>query len=461
MVVFFSGVVVAGIGMALNPDGFDKFFSVAEQIPPSTSSLSYYWDVNAYAELVLNPQCSAFYPLWPALIRAMAHPQNIHEAAYMMGWVSRLLWIISLPLTILVFRQGLNHHRVAFICVLLYSLSPFSIFRVIGYTESLFAILSLGLIYVCGLVSDRNPTVLGNTILVKTMFGGAIGILGCLISLTRPTLVQIIGASVATLITLWLVSYGKNLQSLASDSSRPRAIAYIKTTSMDFVHQHRSSLFISFCLIGGAIIGYSIYGYFCLHHSGDFFGPFNQQKAWNKSFGFRPWLLFTSKSPLQDLLGLYFPGLLWLIAIGNLLEGAQVYTMPRLDWGKISCLLQAYPPLWVLYQSWHHYRDRQNQLAITKHDSPDGGGQPRSFRFMESYIFWFSLYFSFAHSAIVLLTQDRLVSLGRYIFGQPFIFLALGYLFIDLRHYLKPQQRTFLCLHIDGMFYGFINRTMG
>jgi hypothetical protein len=220
---------------------------------------------------------------------------------------------------------------------------------------------------------------------------------------------------------------------------------------MDFILQHRSSLFISFCLIVGAIVGYSIYGYFCWNHSGDFFGPFNQQKAWNKSFGFRPWLLLTSKSPLQDLLGLYFPVLLWFIAIGNLLDWVQVYKMPRLDWGKVSCLLQAYPPLWLVYQSWHHYRDRQNQLVKSTNNYTQGKGEPRrSFMFMESYIFWFSLYFSCAHSAIVFLTQDRLVSLGRYIFGQPFIFLALGYLFIDLKHYLKPQQRSFYLYTLMG-----------
>ena len=56
---------------------------------------------------------------------------------------------------------------------------------------------------------------------------------------------------------------------------------------------------------------------------------------------------------------------------------------------------------------------------------------------IESYTFWFALYFACSHSAIVFLTQDRLVSLGRYIFGQPFVFLALGYLLTDFKYAIK------------------------
>ena len=50
----------------------------------------------------------------------------------------------------------------------------------------------------------------------------------------------------------------------------------------------------------------------------------------------------------------------------------------------------------------------------------------------QNYLFWFSVYFALSHSAIAFLTQDRLVSLGRYVFALPFIFLALGYVLRSL-----------------------------
>jgi len=52
-----------------------------------------------------------------------------------------------------------------------------------------------------------------------------------------------------------------------------------------------------------------------------------------------------------------------------------------------------------------------------------------------------------SHGAIVWLTQDRLVSLGRYIFAQPFIFLALGYVY----PHLNPQHQRFLWPTLLGL----------
>jgi hypothetical protein len=46
----------------------------------------------------------------------------------------------------------------------------------------------------------------------------------------------------------------------------------------------------------------------------------------------------------------------------------------------------------------------------------------------KNYLFWFCVYFPVFHSVLIFFTRDRLYSLGRYIFGVPFFFVALGYL---------------------------------
>ena len=143
MIVLGSFWGMAALGMALNPQSFWKFFTLPTQLPSTTSSLSYYWDIQAYAELALTPQCSAFYPLWPALIRWGLHPTSVTEAARDFLWVATGLSVATVPLTLILFRKAFQNDRFALVISLLYHLSPLAIFRVIGYTEGLFRIVDL------------------------------------------------------------------------------------------------------------------------------------------------------------------------------------------------------------------------------------------------------------------------------------------------------------------------------
>ncbi|MBR8838917.1 MAG: DUF2079 domain-containing protein [Stigonema ocellatum SAG 48.90 = DSM 106950] len=78
-------------------EAFHKFFSSSRlfQEIPQQRSRSYYWDVELYANKALNPNCDAFYPLWPSIIRTFFHPQTIDQAAHYFLIVATALFFIS------------------------------------------------------------------------------------------------------------------------------------------------------------------------------------------------------------------------------------------------------------------------------------------------------------------------------------------------------------------------------
>jgi hypothetical protein len=436
--------------MVFNPQSFWKFFTIPTQLIPSTSSLSYYWDIQAYAELALQPQCSAFYPLWPTLIHWGFQPTSITEAARDFLWVATGLSVVTVPLSLILFRKAFQDDRLALGITLLYHLSPLAIFRVIGYTESLFSVLAILLLLLLQSLSrpSSRSSPLSDGLAILNITG--VGLLAAILGLMRPTLPQMIGASLATLITLGgIQGLTPNDRSVedpdeTKDPEEPKAVEdtapwqtlWAKLRS--FQQQYPYVLPVSLALILGTIVGYSVYGGFCWQTTGDFFGPFSQQSLWNKRVGIRPWLLFTSRSPLVDLWGLYLPPLLWLIALGQVGQAVGVMSLVPLRGGLGSWLLALYPPLWLFVQSW------QRSLGLSWRSPQPSLPVPP---WAAHYDLWFAVYFALAHGAIVWLTQDRLVSLGRYIFGQPFIFLALGYLY----PHLGRQHQRFLWPMLLGL----------
>lgn len=412
-IVWLSFGGITALGMVLNPDSFWKFFTSPLTLPESSTSLSYYWDIQAYGELALDPQCSAFYPLWPMLIRWGFHPSTIVEAARSFLGVATILSFVGVPLLLKLFRQGFQNDRLALEMALLYSLSPLAIFRVIGYTESLFGVLGILLLLLLSPDSSRSSRWI-------PLWGGG---LAALLALLRPTLPQMLGSSVATLITLGIVDQidRGGLDEAPEEQALPFSW---RATYQLFQQRYPLALPLTLTLIIGTIAGYSLYGWFCWQTTGDFFGAFSQQHLWNKSLDFRPWLLFTSRSPIVDLWGLYLPALLWIVAVGQVGQTLGYLSLPPLRGGVAGWLLATYPPLWILIQTWNR--------PVESRSSPVLPLPP----WAKMYGFWFALYFSASHAAIVGLTQDRLVSLGRYIFAQPFVFYALGCLYphLDRRH---------------------------
>lgn len=408
-------VICAAIGMLINSPAFYKLFSLPSEIPVFAGrSRSYYWDISAYTAMALHGTCTAFYPLWSLLIRVLFHPQTAIEAARGFQISAIALFFGSLPLVVRVFQTSIQDRVLAFLMALAYVLSPLAIFRVIGYTEGLFGVLSLGFLWALSWNPKRRPWIQMILLCAVT----------ALMSLTRPILAQMIGASVAAIATIfgfeWLklspMSGQAFLRSWWDKYARISTIAVLTSIS--------------------AFAGYSIYGVFCLRSRGNFFAPFQDQSLWKKSIGFRPDLLLFPKSPWVDLLALYLPLLILVIGL------AVVYAnLNRAEWfvprSPLWLILFAYPPLFILIY-WVAAR-RNPPTPIPK--------TAIGLALSENYLFWFCVYFALAHSVIAFLTQDRLVSLGRYVFALPFVFLAIGVLL----ECFPSQKRYSLLLGLSGV----------
>ncbi len=421
LVIGSAFVLCAALGMLLNPNAFHKFFSPVQLVPdpfPPSRSISYYWDVRSYAEMVLTNRCLAFYPLWPLLGRILFNPQSIDQAAHSLLTLATVISLASIPLFAWGFIKTLKNQYLAFLAFLAFSLNPMAIFRVIGYTESLFSTLSIILILLC-----LRPTRLNETVKLALVFAVTF-----LMSLSRPILIPVLFSSVAALGTICLFEVVK-LETREGRNFLSQMIQYAQEIR----------LAITLCI--SALLGYSAYGIFCWQTRGDFFAPFRDQSLWKTKLGLHLELLLFPKSPLIDLLGLYFPILILVISL--VLVYFKIKKEAPLVWVPQSPLWNAlylYPPLLTLSYIGNYFRLKQKSVGdkpfLTRINTSDVAETLSS-----NYIFWFCVYFSVAHSAVIFFTRDRLVSLGRYIFGVPFFFIALGYLCCCI-----PGKKTYQAL---------------
>jgi hypothetical protein len=395
-------ILCAAVGMLICPEAFHKFFFTSQLGPEVYQrSQSYYWDVKLYAYKALNPNCDAFYPLWPFIIRTLFHPQTIEQAAHEFLSVATTLFFLSTCLLFWVFKTGLGSLYLSFLLVLAYTVNPMAIFRVIGYTESLFATLSTIFIWICLPQAKLNEK-------LKLVFIFAITFL---MALTRPVLIQILFSSIAALGTIITFELLK-LQTL----SRRHVFAVLNQNIL-FVKK-TITIWVS------SLLGYSLYGSFCLRTRGNFFASFQDQKFWGKKLGIHLDLLFFPKSLLFDLLGLYLPLILLLISITFVYfkviqREPYIYSPKSIGWN----LLFFYPPLLIILYIVNYLKYQKlkvNNLTILDYTN----------NLSSNYIFWFCIYFATIHSIIVFFTQDRLFSLARFIFALPFFFLAVGYLYL-------------------------------
>ncbi len=383
-------IICAVLGMLINPAAFGKLFSLSPII--ETIPEGYYWDTQHYASLALKGICTAFYPLWPLIIRTFFHPQTIQEAAGYLILLGNILFFISVFALYLVFEKAFNQRYSAFICVLAYGLSPMSIFHSIGYTESLFSLLSI--VFMWAFIGTKH-------------FNIKIFILFCItliMSLTRPILIQVLFASSASMITILIWR-----------------IMAIDEVSLD---QYKQSIKITITLVVSAILGYSLYGLFCLQTRGDFLAPFNDQKHWGKGLGLHLASLFTPRATFFDLLGFYFSLLiliLSLIFVYFKLKNKQLYIfIPKSNFWNF---LMLYPPLLIILYIFYFLRRKKRKIGLTQLKLTE-----YTKTLSENYLFWFCIYFTVAHSIIVFLTDNYLTSVGRFVFAVPFLFMALGYL---------------------------------
>ncbi|MEH2327495.1 MAG: mannosyltransferase [Nostoc sp.] len=385
IILYSAFIVCAIVGMLIYPDSFYKFFSptqLSRTIPSQLPEKSYYWDIEHYANMALQNTCTAFYPFWGLIITHLFYPQSLEQYANYFKITATAVFCVSTPLVFWIFKKALKNQYLALLIALAYTLNPMAIFRVIGYTESLFSLLGIFLIWL--LLPDNKLNEKIKLILLS--------FLSILMALTRPVLIPMIFACLFSLITIFLLT--KQLS--------------------------KSDLFRTIAISISAILGYSIYGFSCLQSRGDFLAPFHDQKLWGKTLGLHLDLLFFSKSPLFDLLGLYLPILILIISLiiiycKSKSQKVLVFIPKLFIWD----ILIIYPPGLVLAYILNYWRGAKKEIITSKFTKS----------LQNNYIFWFCIYFSVINALIVFFTQNRLVSLGRYIFAIPFFFLALGYLY--------------------------------
>lgn len=403
ILIYLIFILCTAIAMLISPDAFHKFFSpyqLFRAVPPLAPQASYYWDIEHYANKALQDNCNAFYPLWSWLIRIIFNPQSVDEAANYFKLISTGILFVSAPFSFYVFKYSLNKNYLAFLVCLAYVLNPMAIFRVIGYTESIFAFFSFVFIWLC---------IKQNNYLFNIKIVGIV-ILTALMSLTRPSLIQLGFSSLAAIATISILEIIK----LGTINSQ---------NIFSIFHKYSQEIKITVAVWVGAVIGYSFYGMFCLQTRGNFLAPFQDQKDFGKKLGLHLELLFLPRSMLFDLLGLYFPVIILVVSILfvylKIKHNKYTFLFPKSNLWNISLL---YPPLWIGSYCYKVFikNDKNKGVKFSTYDF--------TYSLSENYIFWFCVYFPFIHSVIVFFTQDRLASLGRYVFGLPFLFVALGYL---------------------------------
>ncbi len=379
------------IAAIINPLIFTSFFS--------NSPSKLFYDIEHYSNLVIHPTCNAFYPLWPWLISIIGKPETVDDAAFYFRIVGSLLSLVSIPLFILLLKQDIKSYKIIFLVVALYAMNPLSVFRLIGYTESIFSFFSLIFLI---LLSNLELTTKISFKLIYILT--PVFILSLLLSLTRPFLLQVTFSATFALISLLIINRFKN----NLDISR-----YLKIYGLT-----------TFIVCLGALFGYCIYGYYCLHSRGDFFAPFADQKNWGKKLGFYPQLFFIPLT-LADFTSIYLPPIALitacLICISNNIKKI-VFIVPKI-WQWI--LLLAYPPAFIASYG----------LDLKKVNSSQNSEKLQEINLTEEsqnlsarYVFWFCIYFAVIHSVIIVFSDQKLTSLRRFIFGTPYFFVVIAYI---------------------------------
>lgn len=365
-----------------------------------------YWDAGIYAQLAISPRCTAFYPLWPSLIHIAAGPSTVEQALRFSTMGSALIFAISLPLALRTLQKIICNRRIAFLAFFLYALGPNAIFHSIGYTESLFSLMSWGLLL---LLAKLDRASQWRQLQWGSMVSGVF-LLSIGLSLTRPILVPSLAALAFGGWLYWQCSRLSPVNAGQTDSpSFPSAMEILGVASAIAV---------------GNIVGYGIYGHTCGQELGSIWAPFEAQVAWGRSVAIRPWLLVLPRSLLMDLHGLYLPlllgvGLLWGVA-GDLQASLkrQVW-LPRSPW-VYSFLIHPLAFVGVL-MSLHRFWP-QGMISQPVMTTPRWGSLRR-------FAGIYAIAFSGAHAAInLLINSGNLYSTARHVFGTPYTFVGIGLL---------------------------------
>jgi hypothetical protein len=306
-----------------------------------------------------------------------------------------------LPLVFAAARRVSGDALAATAILCLYAINPYAVFRVIGYTEAIFAIEVAVMILLLQRWQEGRRDAVTLT---------ALAVVTALASLTRPLLPQIAAAAPAALLTVALV------RKTFRDSADQRGLLSIVRGDWGLVR-------LVSLLILAAAAGYAVYGLYCLQQTGEFLHPFSEQRHWGKKLGFYPWNLIWPFAGHNEFMGLYFPVLLLLVALwrlGRSRRGQSLGPWRILPvWASIPLAIE--PSLWLGVHAIHGAAQLRNPALR----GPAQAAEPLP-RWAESFVFWFCLFMAGAHGGLILLTDRTLQSLARFIFAQPFFFVALA-----------------------------------
>ena len=391
--LLFLLIILIPLSIRVNPQIIPRFLGQTSHI-----SQYGYLDLEHYIDIAegLKDESfrTAFFPLWPFIIRKL-HPYfnlDLYKTAI---FSSSIIGLIAIIFSKYVLKTISSSNNIISISWILYVLSPITVFFFAGYTEPIFALqswaLCLCMIKILSSSDKNNFNYLATSLSLLFLSIG--------LSLTRPTLIQTIFSVFAANLSLLMFSNNKSTRYLGK------------------------VLDISILILLGTIIGYSIYGFSLINDGFRFFEPFYAQEAWQKSFGLRPIYLLTSRSSIIDLWGLYYPLILYasyLHSHGIKFERFLVASFYNLPFTLL------YPPAGILFALITR-KPVKYKFAFTskiKHLSSSEFGSLE-------FLFLYAIFFSISHSLICFLTQpDYMRSLGRYIFGQPYFYVALS-IFLD------------------------------
>ncbi|MDZ8187886.1 MAG: mannosyltransferase family protein [Nostoc sp. ChiSLP02] len=399
-------VVCSSIGLFISSDGIAKL-AVQE------GKEFQYWDAIHYVNLGFHPRCQAFYPLWSQINRLFS-PENPFIGLRYAFVICNVLFVLSLPIVLYVLKKVIKSETISFIILILYVINPNSIFHSIGYTESLFSLCAI--LSVVALLFSHS--LFWNCILAVSVI---------LMSVSRPSLVQLLFASFSALFCVFL---GSHLQSNTNSQIREWKKYTIPTG------------LIAIC----SIVGYLIYGVYCLLSTGNFLTPFKAQVEWGRTLQLRPLFLLFPRSLLNDLHGLYFPFIiLLLVLILIYFHTKRKKILLYIPKHPLLWITLFYPPIAILI-----YSIRSWQLGKAGKLTSQSVN-PTIAQLQTNYVFFFCLFICIANATIgFLAASGYLYSLARFVFATPFFFIAFGML-ID--HLDSPKTRQFLygCILVSGL----------
>jgi hypothetical protein len=355
-----------------------------------------YWDTIHYATLSINPICQGFYLLWPGLLQRIASPTTVEQALQVAILLSEVLFLMALPLALYTFEQVIPNQKVALLSFVLYALGPNAIFYAIGYTEALFSLLSF--LFLLSMYSADRPKLGAGLkwVLYSALFG-----LVVLINLVRPALTQSLFAVGFALVGLYGIRRCLD--------PHGRALQYREITVAGLIAL-------------GSLVGYSLYGLYCLNTMGDFFEPFQAQVRWGRTVAFRPWLLLFPRSLLFDLHGLYtaflvFAGLGSLMFVVWRQRQTVILRLPSQSW---VYLLLIHPLVFSAVMAGLSRFAKRWTTPVTI--------QPAEIlKPLGNLTVLYAIGFSGIHSVINLLANSGyLYSTARHYFASPYAFVAIG-----------------------------------